>query len=82
MHEAGIKKISVIITTTVVVCVYLESAKNSPNVDITIFLSKKKLSTEFLEAGIIAGWDDIQLSIKIHALQPQNFVTFKVANDG
>ena len=26
-----------------------------------IFLCEKKLSTEFLEAGIIAGWHDIQI---------------------
>ena len=46
------------------------------------FYVKKKLSTEFLEAGIIAGWHDIQISIKTHVLQLQNFVILKAANNG
>ena len=51
------KNKSVIITTTVLVCVYFESAENTPNMNI-LLLSKKQLSTEVLEAGIIAGWHD------------------------
>ena len=42
----------------------------------------KKLSTEFLEAGVIAGWHGIQISIKTHVLQLQNFVILKAANNG
>ena len=40
------------------------------------------MSIEFLEAGIIAGWHDIQISIKTHLPQLQNLVILKAANNG
>ena len=52
------------------VCVYFESTENIPNMDIKILVSK-----EFLEAGfmatIIAGWHNIQISLKTHVPQLQ-----------
>ena len=64
---------------TVVVCVYFESAENTPNMDINISFYLIKMSSEFLEAGIIAGWHDIEISIKIHLLPLQRFVILMVA---
>ena len=75
------RKKGAITTTTAVVCVYFESAENTPDMGIKI-LKKKKISTECLETGIIAGWHNIQISIKTHVLQMQNFVILKAANNG
>ena len=62
--------------------------------DIKIFFNLKKLSTEFFEASVIAceqsffryrvtaKCHDIQVSIKTHMLQLQNFVILKAANNG
>ena len=63
------KEKCVIILATVAIYVYFESAENTPIMNIKLFFVYEKSFPQCFWKRIIAGWDDIQIWIKVHVQQ-------------